>query len=161
MNLQPRSKPVEENAKPKPEQQQQAPRANIFGSAKPVDTAQREREIEERMRKQRETPSTQNKSSLESRGYGASRGYDEAPRATDRRPNESDKENRYVYVMFVCETNNNILAANLNEIDIPFFLCVETNKEGIKLFKINNLRYFLLNVILHAEQIENCGECQN
>ncbi|WAR05239.1 IF4B-like protein [Mya arenaria] len=50
--------------------------ASIFGSAKPVDTAQREREIEERMMRQKQEPA-EKKSSLESRGYGSSRGYED------------------------------------------------------------------------------------
>ncbi|XP_033732893.1 eukaryotic translation initiation factor 4B-like isoform X2 [Pecten maximus] len=57
LNLQPRTKPVEEPVKvaavpkPKPAENRSA---SIFGSAKPVDTAAKEREIEERLKKKEE-----------------------------------------------------------------------------------------------------------
>ncbi|KAL4229145.1 Eukaryotic translation initiation factor 4B [Mactra antiquata] len=87
LQLQPRSKPIETETsggdKPKKA-------ASIFGSAKPVDTAQREREIEEKLLKQKEP--TPVKSSLEARGYGGSRGYEEPK----ERKYEGNKENRNV-----------------------------------------------------------------
>mgnify|MGYP000157991434 FL=1 len=98
LNLQPRTKPVEHVEVPKepsrlskePQPRPQRSSASIFGSAKPVDTAQREREIEERMMKQKDAPT--NKSTLESRGYGSSRGYEES---VDRnRHNSDNKENK-------------------------------------------------------------------
>lgn len=46
--LAPRTKPVENV----PVKAETVPSASIFGSAKPVDTAQREREIEERLAKE-------------------------------------------------------------------------------------------------------------
>lgn len=48
LNLQKRSKPIEEAGKPSERS------SSIFGNAKPVDTAAREREIEERLLRQRE-----------------------------------------------------------------------------------------------------------
>ena len=70
MNLAPRSKPVDSSAPQKQgdgegkEEEQNGtdhrpaptpvPAANIFGAAKPVDTAAREREIEERLAKSAE-----------------------------------------------------------------------------------------------------------
>lgn len=99
MNLQPRTKPVEveerkpESSEPKP---QKPPAASIFGSAKPVDTAQREREIEEKLLRQKQE-GLQNKSSLESRGYGSSKGFEETPSREKKRHDSSDnKENRNV-----------------------------------------------------------------
>lgn len=51
LNLAPRSKPLEQSAvKPEPA----VPSASIFGNAKPVDTAERERQIEEKLLKQQE-----------------------------------------------------------------------------------------------------------
>uniref|UniRef100_A0A8W8MZQ2 RRM domain-containing protein n=1 Tax=Magallana gigas TaxID=29159 RepID=A0A8W8MZQ2_MAGGI len=52
LNLQPRTKPVE-NEGPKNPGSAPEKKASIFGAAKPVDTAAREREIEERLAKQR------------------------------------------------------------------------------------------------------------
>lgn len=93
LQLQPRTKPIEiTEEKKEPEPKSQRSTASIFGSAKPVDTAQREREIEERLMKQRqEAPA--NKSTLESRGYGTSRGYEE-PREQKRHDSHENKENR-------------------------------------------------------------------
>ncbi|XP_060077295.1 eukaryotic translation initiation factor 4B-like isoform X3 [Ylistrum balloti] len=55
LNLQPRTKPVEEVAKPQVKAVPAESRsASIFGSAKPVDTAAKEREIEERLKKKEE-----------------------------------------------------------------------------------------------------------
>lgn len=48
-------KESEENAEPeKPERPSAPPAASIFGQAKPVDTAAREREIEERLAKEKD-----------------------------------------------------------------------------------------------------------
>lgn len=49
LNLAPRTKPIEAS-KPEPA----VPSASIFGNAKPVDTAERERQIEEKLRKEQE-----------------------------------------------------------------------------------------------------------
>ena len=94
LHLQPRTKPVENQPetkssddKPRPEKPKAA---SIFGSAKPVDTAQREREIEEKLLKQK-TETAQPKSSLESRGYGSSKGYEEP-----RKYEHDNKENKNV-----------------------------------------------------------------
>lgn len=63
LNLQPRTKPVEEMSAPAAETAELNPAAptptapssaSIFGKAKPVDTAAREREIEERLAKKRD-----------------------------------------------------------------------------------------------------------
>lgn len=59
LNLQPRTKPLEEVAAPQPPAGVDNPpvtgstSASIFGGAKPVDTAAREREIEERLARER------------------------------------------------------------------------------------------------------------
>ena len=68
LNLQPRTRPIE-NPLPPPEEVKEkekpveapapapappVPRASIFGAAKPVDTTAREREIEERLARERE-----------------------------------------------------------------------------------------------------------
>jgi hypothetical protein len=49
--LQPRTKPEEPRSKP---DEPAASQASIFGGAKPVDTAAREKEIEERLEKEKE-----------------------------------------------------------------------------------------------------------
>lgn len=49
--LKPRSKPLEEN---QTEEDIAAAKAAVFGGAKPVDTAAREREIEEKLLQQRQ-----------------------------------------------------------------------------------------------------------
>lgn len=60
LNLQPRTRPVEERvngdmpANNVPASPSAANAASIFGGAKPVDTSAREREIEERLAKQRD-----------------------------------------------------------------------------------------------------------
>lgn len=62
--LAPRTKPIEEQAPAEiPEEQEtvvvpvepKVPAASIFGAAKPVDTSARERQIEERLAKEKET----------------------------------------------------------------------------------------------------------
>lgn len=82
LNLAPRTKPIENQAPP-PQQQQEpsspppsnnppssgAPAASIFGSAKPVDTSARERQIEERLAKQSEKPPRDTSSDGRSRRY--------------------------------------------------------------------------------------------
>ncbi|XP_063230317.1 eukaryotic translation initiation factor 4B isoform X2 [Bacillus rossius redtenbacheri] len=50
LNLMPRTRPVEEGVRPPPPAPTQA---SIFGAAKPVDTAAREREIEERLAREK------------------------------------------------------------------------------------------------------------
>ncbi|XP_052804881.1 eukaryotic translation initiation factor 4B-like isoform X2 [Mya arenaria] len=94
LNLQPRTKPAEvidnQKAKQPPPQRSSA---SIFGSAKPVDTAQREREIEERMMRQKQEPA-EKKSSLESRGYGSSRGYEDTRERRTESHTDHDKESR-------------------------------------------------------------------
>jgi translation initiation factor 4B len=52
LNLQPRTKPVENEGKKNADAPQEK-KASIFGAAKPVDTATKEREIEERLAKQK------------------------------------------------------------------------------------------------------------
>lgn len=98
LHLQPRTKPVENDVKPQDDGAgtgQEKPKAvSIFGSAKPVDTAQREREIEEKLLKQKTELSQPKKSNLESR-YGSSQGYDE-PRERERKYSHDNKENRNV-----------------------------------------------------------------
>ncbi|KAK3920337.1 Eukaryotic translation initiation factor 4B [Frankliniella fusca] len=67
LNLAPRTKPIENPLPPPPEVKEEkkpadppaqpappVPRASIFGAAKPVDTTAREREIEERLNRERE-----------------------------------------------------------------------------------------------------------
>lgn len=78
LNLAPRTKPVENqtpaqepNSPPPAVVSSGAPAASIFGSAKPVDTSARERQIEERLAKQQEAPPQE--SSLESRREGSRR----------------------------------------------------------------------------------------
>lgn len=53
LNLKPRSTPKEEDATVAPATQSSRA-ASIFGGAKPVDTAAREREVEERLQKEQE-----------------------------------------------------------------------------------------------------------
>lgn len=53
LNLKPRSTPKEEDATVAPAMQSSRA-ASIFGGAKPVDTAAREREVEERLQKEQE-----------------------------------------------------------------------------------------------------------
>lgn len=53
LNLKPRSAPKEEEAAVAPAAQSSRA-ASIFGGAKPVDTAAREREVEERLQKEQE-----------------------------------------------------------------------------------------------------------
>ncbi|XP_021373917.1 eukaryotic translation initiation factor 4B-like isoform X2 [Mizuhopecten yessoensis] len=70
LNLQPRSKPAEEPVKPmaktKPAENRSA---SIFGNAKPVDTAAKEREIEERLKKKEEEARRGYDDEKESRNY--------------------------------------------------------------------------------------------
>lgn len=53
LQLAPRTKPIE----PVPPPSEAVSSSSIFGGAKPVDTAAREREIEERLAKEKETVS--------------------------------------------------------------------------------------------------------
>ena len=78
LNLQPRSKPAEEPAKTESASASAAPKkSSIFGAAKPVDTAAREREIEERLQKQRADEREQVEKEKESRynRYGITQMY--------------------------------------------------------------------------------------
>jgi translation initiation factor 4B len=52
LNLKPRSTPKEDDSSASTSQSSRA--ASIFGGAKPVDTAAREREVEERLQKEQE-----------------------------------------------------------------------------------------------------------
>ena len=74
LNLQPRSKPaekVEKAEKPKPSSEVSR-QTSIFGSAKPVDTASKEREIEEKMKK---LDTTAHFTSEEKDSYGSKDSY--------------------------------------------------------------------------------------
>ena len=65
LKLAPRTKPIEKAATTQPQSQ-----SSIFGGAKPVDTAAREREIEDRLKRQRDIETEkieQEKESRESR----------------------------------------------------------------------------------------------
>ncbi|XP_069119584.1 eukaryotic translation initiation factor 4B-like isoform X3 [Argopecten irradians] len=72
LNLQPRTKPVEEPVKteavpkPKPAENRSA---SIFGNAKPVDTAAKEREIEERLKRKEEEFRRGNDEEKENRNF--------------------------------------------------------------------------------------------
>ncbi|XP_050296264.1 eukaryotic translation initiation factor 4B [Anthonomus grandis grandis] len=57
LNLAPRTKPLEQVVKP---DAPAVPTASIFGNAKPVDTAERERQIEEKLLKEKEERLTEN-----------------------------------------------------------------------------------------------------
>ena len=112
LQLQPRSKPVENTPSSEGEEKPRpapAPSSSIFGSAKPVDTAQREREIEERLMQQKISSESsrgdrrdrdrdrdwESRDSRDSRGYGGESRDTRDYRGSYSQRQEEDKENRY------------------------------------------------------------------
>ncbi|KAJ8307463.1 hypothetical protein KUTeg_015547 [Tegillarca granosa] len=90
LNLQPRSKPIETDASNAPE------KSSIFGSAKPVDTAAKEREIEERLQRKREEERRHLEEEKENRNlYSNSQSQENRPRRdSDRSQDGSSSTSR-------------------------------------------------------------------
>ncbi|XP_066259409.1 eukaryotic translation initiation factor 4B-like [Euwallacea similis] len=103
LNLAPRTKPLEQIVKPEPA----VPSASIFGNAKPVDTAERERQIEEKLLKEqeerlRESSKDREKERAGSRDHSVDRGNIDRGRPAVRR----DERERGTNSRDKGETNN-------------------------------------------------------
>ncbi|XP_067014555.1 eukaryotic translation initiation factor 4B [Anabrus simplex] len=102
LNLQPRTKPIEEVAAPPPVPPPSKAPASIFGGAKPVDTSAREREIEERLARERgDAPRTalrKDEKSEDARSKsGSIQGDDESSQVPPRRMDPAPPPNENVW----------------------------------------------------------------